>query len=131
MRVFRPNRKSKTGQTTPYARWYVEFRDQREQIRRLPGFTDKRQTEEFGRKVEKLVSCRLNGDSPDRTLADWLESMSAKTRAKLAEIGLLDSRIVAVGRPLAEHLDDFERALAAKGGSEKHARQATDRKSVV
>jgi len=127
MRVFRPNRKSKTGQTTPYARWYIEFRDHRAVLRRLPGFTDKRQTEDFGRKVSKLVDCRMNGDSPDRTMADWLENMSAKTRAKLAEIGILDSRIVAVGRPLVEHIDDFERALVAKGGSTKHARQAATR----
>lgn len=37
------------------AKWYVEFRDHLERIKRLPAFTDKAQSEAFGRKIERLV----------------------------------------------------------------------------
>jgi len=126
MRVYRPKRKTKTGQMRPYAKWYVEFKDHTETTRRLPAFGDKKPSEELGRKLEKLVMCRANGELPDRTLTDWLESMPPKLRDKLAKIGLLDARNVAAGKMLAEHLDDFQQSLVAKGDTEKHARLVAD-----
>jgi len=127
MRVFRPTRTTKSGQKKPYAKWYVEFRDHLESIRRLPAFTDKKQSEELGRKIERLVACRSNGESPDTALGRWLESMPPKLRDRLAAIGLLSGESVAAGKFLAAHLDDFQAALAAKGDTEKHARLVANR----
>ena len=127
MRVFRPTRKDRAGKSQPYAKWYVEFRDHLETIRRLPGFTDKRQTEALGRNVEKLVASKANGGAPDKSLAEWLESMPLRIRKKLADVGLLDRERMAAGKPLTEHLDDFEKSLLAKGNTEKHARLVANR----
>jgi len=126
MRVFKPTRKDKSGRQKPYAKWYVEFRDHAETIRRIPAFTDKKQSEELGRKLEKLVACRANGESPDTTLGRWLESVPARIRDKLAKIGLLEGRTVAAGKPLLEHVRDFEAALSTKGHCDKHVRQVVN-----
>jgi len=127
MRVFRTTYKTRDGKRKEAAKWYLEFRDHSETIRRLPAFTDKKQSEELGRKLEKLVACRGNGESPDAALGKWLESMPSRIRRKLADIGLLDSRNVAAGKPLLDHLDDFQDSLRAKGGTAKHARQVANR----
>lgn len=121
MRVFRPTRKADNGKQQNYEKWYVEFRDHHEKIRRLPGFTDKVQTGELGRKVEKLVAARANDEAPDKDMRKWLESLPARMRNALAKIGLVDALRVAAVKPLADHLDDFERSLVAKGGTAKHA----------
>ena len=127
MRVFRPNRTTKSGESKPYAKWYVEFRDHCEKIRRLPGYSDKKQTEELGRKIEKLVACRGNNEAPDVALGRWLESLPGRIRDRLGEIGLLDARRVAAGKPLSKHVDEFEKSLRAKGDTEKHARLVANR----
>ena len=127
MRVFRATYKTRDGKRKEAAKWYVEFRDHLDTVRRLPGFTDKKQSEELGRKIEKLVACRANGDSPDTTMSKWLEAMPGRVRKRLAAIGLLDARRVAAGKPLSNHLGDFEATLAAKGNSEKHVRLTTGR----
>ncbi len=80
MRVFRATYKTRDGKRKEAAKWYVEFRDHLDTVRRLPGFTDKKQSEELGRKIEKLVACRANGDSPDTTMSKWLEAMPGRVR---------------------------------------------------
>ena len=122
MRVFRTTYKTKDGKSKQASKWYVEFRDHLDTVRRLPAFTDKRQSQELGRKIEKLVACRANGESPDKQLGRWLEALPAKTRQRLAKIGVLDARTVAAGKPLAAHLDDFEQSLLAKGNDAKYVR---------
>lgn len=120
MRVFRPTRKDKTGKSVAYRVWYVEFRDHLETVRRLPAFSDRKQSESFGRNLETLVAARVNREAPSVELGRWLESLPSITRDKLARIGLLDARAVASRKGLAEHLADFEAALLAKGNTAKH-----------
>ena len=114
MRVFKTTYKTRDGKRRQAAKWYVEFRDHLETVRRLPAFMDKKQSEELGRKIEKLLACRANGEAPDVALSRWLESMPGRIRGKLADIGILDSRTVAAGEPLAEHVDDFVYEVHAK-----------------
>ena len=127
MRVFRTTYKTRDGERREAAKWYVEFRDHLETVRRLPAFTDKKQSAELGRKVEKLVACRSNGEAPDVALGRWLEAMPERIRTKLANFGILDPRSVAAGKPLAEHIDEFEAGLVAKGDTSRHARQVANR----
>jgi integrase len=127
MRVFRTTYKDKAGRTREAAKWYVEFRNFDESVRRVPAFTDKKQSEECGRKIEKLVACRANGESPDAAVMRWLESLPSRIRDKLAGIALVSARTLASGKPLATHLDDFKAALLAKGTSERHAQQTVTR----
>jgi integrase len=92
--------------------------------KRPEGFPDSQTmkiTEELGRRIEKLVALRVLGNAPDPELARWLESLSNELREKLTKHSLLDSRTVAGGRPLAEHLDDFHASLFHKGDSQDHA----------
>jgi hypothetical protein len=75
VRVFRPTRKDKAGKGVAYRVWYVEFRDHLETIRRLPAFTDRKQSESFGRNLETLVAARVNREAPSVELGRWLESL--------------------------------------------------------
>ena len=128
MRVFKPKRRDKTtGKRVCYQRWYVEFRDHLDIKRRLRGFTDKRQTEEFGRKIEKLVTCRANGEPLDKSQRVWIDTLAPKSRDKLAEIGIVPSEVVALSHTLGKHVDDFQSSLVTKGTSEKQAQLVSNR----
>ncbi len=131
MRVFRPTRKAGSGKSVPYAKWYVEFRCHRETVRRLPAFTDRKQSEAFGRNVEKLVACRLSGEKPSGDLGRWVETLSNAIRGKLAKLDLLDARTMAASKAIAEHVEDFQAALLAKGGTEQHALQTVQRVKAI
>ncbi|HUT95671.1 MAG TPA: site-specific integrase [Thermoguttaceae bacterium] len=89
--------------------------------RRIPGFADKALTTELGRKLEKLVATRALGEQPGLELTRWLESLRPRMRQKLTDIGLLDSRTVASGKPLARHLADFFASLLANDDTAKRA----------
>ena len=121
MRVFRMTYKDGGGWKRTVSKWYLEFRDHQDRVRRMPAFTDKRASEELGRKVERLVSLRVSGGQPDTTLALWLETIPTRLRTKLARIGLLNPQTVAASKPLAEHLADYEQSLLDKGNTTTHA----------
>ena len=121
MRVFKQKYRDRQGKLKQSAKWYVEFKDHTETTRRIPGFTDKKITEELGRRIEKLVALRVLGNAPDPELARWLESLPNELREKLTKHSLLDSRTVAGGKPLTKHLDDFHASLLHKGDSQDHA----------
>ena len=127
MRVFRASYKDRKGQRQQSSKWYVEFTDHCETVRRLPGYTDKKQSGELGRKIEKLVVCRVNGKAPDKALSKWLETLPARICQRLAETGIIEGRILAASKPLAGHIGDFHVALLAKGNTEKHANQTQQR----
>ena len=78
MRVFKPTYKSKSGTRKETSRWTVEIKDHLDQVRRISAFTDKGQTEEFGRRVEKLAAFRANRESPDRELNRVLRTQGAR-----------------------------------------------------
>jgi integrase len=122
MRVFRTSYKGKDGQKRIAARWYVDFTDHLQRRQRWPAFVDKRQSETFGRQIEQLVNCRLAGERPDAQLLRWLENCPQQLRTKLVKVGLLDSYQAAGGKPLAEHLADFEKYLLAKGDTVTHVK---------
>ncbi|MCE9548279.1 MAG: site-specific integrase [Planctomycetia bacterium] len=127
MRVFRTKYKNRDGQSKEAAKWYLEFRDGDEQVRRLPGFTDKQQTETLGRKVEKLIECKQNRETPGRELSAWLETLPRRMRETLAAWGIIEGRTAAASKPLVEHLKDFEAALTAKGSGLRHVEQSVGR----
>src|SRR5262245_45863840 len=131
MRVFKPTRKTSSGTTVKYELWYLEFRTHADVVRRLAGFTDKKQTEELGRRIEKLIASRANREAPDKALSEWLEGMPERIREALARYDLLSSRTMAASMPLAEHAADFEAALTAKGSTAAHARLVVSRLTKI
>jgi hypothetical protein len=127
-RVFRTTYKDRKGKTQEAAKWYVEFRDNTETVRRLPTFISKAALEEMGRNLEKLVAYhKASGGQTDPALTRFLMELPAKTREKLVVIGLLAAERVTVGKPLREHLDDFGKALEAKGNTPFHVEVITKR----
>ncbi|MHC4610052.1 MAG: hypothetical protein ACYS7M_06855, partial [Planctomycetota bacterium] len=108
MRLFKTTYKDANGKTRQAAKWYVEFRDQNETIRRSPAFTSKAASDELGRNVVKLVAYfKASGGQTDPGLAEWLAGLPQRAQDKLVSIGVLDAERVAVSKPLSAHLDDF------------------------
>lgn len=115
MRVFRTSYKDSQGRTREAAKWYVEFRDHLETIRRLPAFTSKAAAEELGRNIDKLVSYhKSSGGQTDPALADWLTALPVRLQEKLVEIGLLAPERVSVSKALSDHLQDFAKELRSR-----------------
>src|SRR5207247_1221096 len=114
MRLFKATYKDRHGQIRESTKWDVEFRDHLKNVRRIALFTDEEASAEIGRKIEKLVACRMSGESPGPVLTRWLECVPGSFKVKLAKIGLLDSTRVAASKPINEHLDDFYNGLQAK-----------------
>ncbi len=128
MRVFKVQYRGRDRDLHETEKWYVEFRDHRRVNRRLAGFTSRAATEEFGRKLDRLIAYHVaSGGQPDPALAQWVRGLPTAMQQKLADIGLIDSRCAAAARSLADHLDDFEAALLAKGTSAKQAAQVAGR----
>src|SRR6516225_297993 len=128
MRVFKTTYKDRKGRTKEAAAWYVEFRDHLETVRRLPAFVSKAASEELGRNLEKLVAYhKASGGQTDPALTRFLAGLPVRTRERLVAIGLLAPERVAVGKPLAEHLDDWTVALKAKGNSTFYVQVVTGR----
>ncbi len=128
MRVFRTTYKDSKGKTHEAAKWYCEFRDTNETIRRIPGFTSKAATAELGRNLEKLVGyAKASGGQSDPALAEWLVQLPQRIRDRLVIIGLLNAERAAVSKPLSDHLDDFRDALKAKACSSSYIALVTGR----
>src|SRR5262245_42377381 len=128
MRVFRTTYKDKRGRTKQAAKWYVEFKDQKDYVRRLPAFASRAASEEKGRNLVKLVDYHKGtGGQIDPALSQWLSGLPQSVREKLVNIGLLDSERAAANKGLLEHLDDWAAALRAKGTSAFHIGMVTAR----
>ncbi len=127
-RLFKTTYKDKKGKTCEASKWYVEFRDQNERVRRLPAFTSKAASEEIGRNLVKLADYHKgSGGQTDPALSKWLTTLPQQTRDKLVSIGLLDAQRVSAGKPLAEHLQDWRQALSHRNNSKKHVRISYNR----
>ncbi len=120
MRVYRDSYK-KGGDRCEASKYTVEIRDHHGHPRRIAAFTDKRASEEFGRKAERLGHLRAAGEQPTRELQQWIEQLPARLRRRLAKIGVLDPRRVAAALPLKDHVADFKQALLDKGNTTRHA----------
>src|SRR5438093_9340843 len=108
MRVFRTTYKARNGKTKEALKWYVEFRDHLDTVRRLPAFASKPASEEMGRNLEKLVAYhKASGGQTDPALTRFLSGLAPAALARLVTIGLLAPDRVATAKPLTDHLNDF------------------------
>ncbi len=129
--VFRRRYTAKTGKEKLAKNWYVEFNDHNHTRRQLPGFPEKKLTEELGRKLERLARTRRLNEPPDAELAAWLEAADSKTKTALAKWGMLDSRSVAGAKPLAEHIGDYRKHLEAKNNTPDHINPTISRIEAI
>jgi hypothetical protein len=132
MRVFKTTYNDRQGRTRESAKWYVEFRDHNEAVRRLPAFVVKAASEEMGRNLVKLADYHKGtGGQTNPAISRWLTTLPRRTRDKLVIIGLLAAQRVAAGKPLREHLDDCRRALADRNNRAKQVRISFKRVSAL
>ncbi len=123
---------TKDGETKESAKWYVEFRDQLQTVRRLAGFTSKSATDELGRNLVKLVEYHgATGGQVDPALSRWLAGLASGIRERLVAIGLLDGVRSAAAKPLTEHVADWSNALTAKTTTAKQVEQLASRLNRV
>ncbi len=128
MRVFHSTYKDRsTGETIATRNWYVELRDHRNIIRRLPAFTDKAASEALGRTLLKLVENKQSGEPLTVELSRWLEGQSDSTKATLARWGLIDQTKLTGSKTLAEHIADWKANLLARGNTRQHANLSAGR----
>ena len=119
MRLFKPTYKTPDGQVKESPRWWLDFRWNRRRGK-LPGFTSKSQSEAMGRRLVDLMAALASGETPDVSLVRWAQALSPSMQTRLVKAGLMDGRFAAFGKPLAEHLEDWTKVLAAKGNTSGH-----------
>jgi hypothetical protein len=127
-RLFKSTYRDGAGATRETSKWYAEFRDHNLVTRRLPAFTDKAASGELGRNVVKLVAFyKASGGQIDPSLSRWLAELPPRTRERLIAIGVVPAERAAVSKPLSAHLDDWAKALTAKGCGHAHVDKVTNR----
>ncbi len=77
-------------------KWYIEYRDANDVLKRVPGYADKRATEQLAARLEREAAQRKEG--------------------------VIDRFADHRNKPLGEHLEDWRKDLLAKGTTEKQAK---------
>ncbi len=121
MRVFKTTYNDRNKQKKTSEKWYLEFRNHLEEVHRLPAFTDKRQSEALGRQIDKLIHCRMSGETPDREIVKWIECLPKRMSKNLVKWRLIDAKQAGTGRTLNEHLKEFKTYLTDKGTTPEYA----------
>jgi len=127
MRVFKATYRDRDKNKKKSEKWYVEFRDCQNKVRRIPAFKDKKSSEEFGRKIDKLVNCKAVGENPGKELVNWLSNLPSKTIWKFEKYGLINSSLQERNKPLAEHLENWREYLTGKGNCPAHIKEEVAR----
>ncbi len=106
---------------------YLDFKDHAGAPRTLKLFTDHSTSAAFAAKLDRLIAARMAHEPLAGDLCLWVERMPAELRGKLAEWGILDAARAAAGKPLTDHVADFEAMLSARGATAGHAAQTAER----
>jgi len=125
MRIFKPMYRDRSGRYKKIKRWWIVLRDNNKTIRKFPAFTNKADSENLGRQLERLVASKISGSSLDSQLALWFREIPEDLRKRLVKYGMIKPKEAEAGKPLIEHIKDFSRSLSAKGRTQKHIRQVT------
>lgn len=132
MRVFKTTWTDRDGNKVETRKWYIEFRDHLQIIRRLTAFTDKSLSEALGRKIMQLVNYKIAGcEDLDSHLSRWLEQIPPSLRDRFVEYGLIDNKTASGGKFLHEHIKDFKQSLLAKGNTTGYVDTVTVRAQRV
>jgi len=131
-RLFKQTYRARDGTPRTTANWYVEFRDQREKVRRLSAFPSRKASEKMGENLVALVAYHVaNGGQVDPALSVWLTTLPARTRDKLVAYGLLPRERADVAKPLHASIADWRAALLARGNTAAQADLVTARAQKI
>lgn len=89
------------------------------------GKTPAKSAESFRLRVEALLSAKELRQSPDAELSAWLRDLPERMYARLARVGLVESRTKAAVVTLANLLERFDAAAAVKASTRAAYRQTT------
>ncbi|MHC4083978.1 MAG: tyrosine-type recombinase/integrase [Planctomycetota bacterium] len=122
MKTYLPTYKDRKGKRKKCSHYYLTFVDNREIRRRLPAYTDKKETDSLGVMVDKLLD--TNGRL-DRDLKKWFAGLMPRVRNKLIEFGIVDGRgtVDHLTTPLSEHLRVFLESRRAKACKAEYIKQ--------
>ncbi len=130
MRLYRRTR-IVAGKARKSKHVHLDFTDHAGAPRTLTLFTDDSVSEDWAKKLDRLLACRTAHEPLTSDLAVWLERMLPKLRAKLAKWNILDAARAASGKALTAHVDDFEKMLEARGATEQYAQLTANRARAV
>lgn len=103
--------------------YHIEFKDTRGELRRVKGFKDKAASKELAARIERAIAIRQGGGILAGEMLQWLEGLRPDLRDKLAEWNVIDPQRAAAGKAILEHVENWRRALLAKGNSPKYAKE--------
>lgn len=122
MKLYKPTYTDKNGKKKKTACWYLTFVDNRRVRRRLSLFTVKAESEKAAEKIQHLLD---SGGDVSPALVKWIETLPVRITEKLKAFGLMDTVRLSehIGKTLSEHIEDFHRALLARGNTPTYAKQ--------
>ena len=125
MRTFK--RKRKSGESK---RWYVTWHDSRNDLKYTwQAYTDKRNSEAMGRKLEAVASSKATGTPLTDELRAFVDALSIDQRQKLVELSLVDRAFVDRANVVDEHLEKWHESMADR--TDKHRDTSRDRVATV
>lgn len=110
------------GRVRRKSRWYVCFVDHLEVMRRMPGFEDRGDTEQFGQLVQRLVALRCLGQHDEPETLALVASLPPAMLERLAARDLISRRLVSRALPVGSLVEQWADALRARGSGEPHVR---------
>ena len=128
MRIFKPQyKRKKDGNKQKTQKYYLEFRDVYNIVRRLPAFSDKRQSQSLARNIERLRNETFAGLGPDETLTRWLDTLPERILKKLIISGFIDGQRAQAIKPLNVHITDYIKILQGRGRSKDYISRIENR----
>ncbi len=129
--AYSENRPDGTKASKKSAKWYAVFVDFRGALRRLPLFEDRRASEALAKIVDRINSTRSSNDTLPPDLARAVDEMPAAMLARLAKWDIIKAERAATAKPLADHIEDWRKALLARGNTPAYADLSANRAKRV
>src|SRR5689334_8397886 len=105
-------------------KWDIPFKNWDGVKVKVPGDRDRAVAACIAHRILLLLKAKVNGDPPPVELRAWIDNMPSALADRLIELGLLDRRRFERGRPLTDHITDFEANVAnRKSNTATHAKQ--------
>ena len=105
--------------------WHIKFEDNLSIRRELKAYTYEQATKDLSVKIQRLLNYKANNQPLDSELQKDIEQMPVRVREKLVGFGLLKAKRTAIGKSLAEHIEEFEDYLTKKERNPIHIREIT------
>lgn len=108
--------------------YYARGTDHLGTVRKLKGYPSRSRTSELARRVAILVDCASSGDTLPEDVGRWVnDKLDPDRKGKLIEWGILSTRYVMAGLPLADHVEAWRSFLRGQNRAEAYIALQTGR----